>query len=560
MKRIINKITLAILSLFLFVSCEKDFLEIVNPNQESTLTFWQNNADLNSGLTTVYHALANDNVLGFTVESYRADIGYPGFNRLQSANVFYNQTFNDGENAIAGKWAGLYAMVFRANQVIDNGERLIGTYTDEETIEEATRIIAQARFLRGYAYFTLYNLFNNGSVIIFDFVPEDESEFFQSLSSREEVSSFYLNDLEYARENLPPSWPENFDRGRVTAGTATAVLGKHYLYEGNYSEKADAQGFSIANVSNRHNKSVAPAGGPGGFRTILPSAWLAIAYANDAVDTVDPRNQVDSLDIGGRPVLDDQGNTIPVIRQFTLRTSASVALVEDFRTPYYQADFAAISAPFNNAEYSYYRKYSNWRTVTSETDFQPDFKSPLNVRLIRLADVYLMLAECLIQGGSNDGGVDDAMVLINRIRRRAGARLIGPNGSGEFSSNDHDDITYNAQSLMEHLMYIERPLELSIEGQAIRFLDLRRWGILRERFNDLSQRDYYRRDFQIINADGMMQTKDFGSRIFEGIDPDTGEAEGVIRDNLRASENYNPAIHDYYPIPISEKTSNPNVN
>jgi len=329
-------------------------------------------------------------------------------------------------------------------------------------------------------------------------------------------------------------------------------------------EKPEFTGFALENVSNRHNKAVAPAGGAGGFRSLVPSAWLAVLYRNEKPDSVDPRNTVDSLDIAGRLVLDEDGNTTPILRPFSLRTSLSVALPDDFYTPYYQADIAAQKGSFNNLEYAYFRKYSNWRTVTTEQDFQPDFKSPLNVRLIRLADVYLMLAECEIAGGTNEGGVEAATELINIIRRRSGVQLIGLNGTGSFPANDHDNINYTASTLMEHLMYVERPLELAIEGQASRFLDLRRWGVIEDRFQELASRNYFVENVSFIDALGRDQIK-FGALLSEGIpiDPGTGlpgDPDPRIKDNVRASENYIPSLHAYYPIPILERTSNPNVN
>jgi len=595
-KHILNKFAIALIGVFMLTSCEEDFLEKVNPNQQSTTTFWRNNADLNSGLTTVYHALANDNLLALTNENNRSDLAYPGFNRLQSSNAFYNQTFTDGNGGIAAKWSALYAIVFRANQVIENAERLTSTYVSTEDIAEATQIIAQARLLRGWAYFTLHWMYNNGSVILFDFVPQNEEDFYQPLSDAATIRSFFLADLEYARENLPASWEEDANLGRVTAGTATTILGKNYLYENDYAtaatffqdvienpdygyslvnniednfseagefnsesileigysviEKPETSGFSNANVSNRHNKAVAPAGG-GGFRTIVPSAWLAVLYRNEKMDTTDDRNYVDSIA--------SNGDVTRILRDFSLRTSVSVALPDDLDTPYYGGLTTPQVGNFNNLEYAYFRKYSNWRTVRRENDFQPDFKSPLNVRLIRLADVYLMYAECLIAGGTDESGVAEALTYINRIRRRSGVELLGLNGTGLFPPNDHDNINYNASTLMEHLMYIERPLELAMEGQATRFLDLRRWGITTQRFQDITSRDYYLQSSMFIREDGTMGTK-FDAIINEGsVNPDTGEPDTRVKDHRLASQNYTPSIHDYYPVPNAEVLSNSNL-
>ena len=116
--------------------------------------------------------------------------------------------------------------------------------------------------------------------------------------------------------------------------------------------------------------------------------------------------------------------------------------------------------------------------------------SGINYRLIRLADIYLMYAECLIKGGASDGNVQSAINAINKVRHRAGVVLIGKSEQGEFKRYTYDEKEYAASDVMNHLMYVERPLELCMEGHAIRVIDLRRWNITKERFDQLASDEY----------------------------------------------------------------------
>ncbi|WP_077400231.1 RagB/SusD family nutrient uptake outer membrane protein [Cellulophaga omnivescoria] len=597
-KLIVKKIAVALLLIISSTACSDDYLEETNPNELSTGSFWKNNVDLNGGLTAVYNAFKNTSVFNIVSDNHRADMSWPGFGRPNTQNSFYLQTFNDSENDIRNKWSALYTVIFRANQVIANGERLIETYDDQDNIDFATLIIAQAKFFRGIAYTYLYNMFNQGSVPIFDFVPEAESDFYQPLSTAEEVKAFYLADLEFAYENLPPVWDGNANVGRVTAAAAAAELGRSYLYEedyttaavyfndiitngeygrslvdninDNFSEagefnsesilevsysinfKSELNPYDSQNVSNVLSRIFAPAN-LGGFRASLPSAWLQMAYKSEELDMNDPRNFVPCEDgtEGCDPV------TLMRPRSYSLRASYSVALVDDKDTPYYGGLSTADATIFNNKETAYFRKYTNWATVTSENDIVPNTRSGLNIRLVRLADIYLMLAECLIKGGTDDGGVEQAMALINEVRHRSALKLIGPDGSGAYPSADHDNITYDANSLMEHLMYVERPLELAEEGHAVRFIDLRRWGILKDRFQDLSQKRYWADNYPFIDKEGKSVTR-WGSVLKEGESP---IANGfMFIDYAQAAVNYNESIHGYYPIPNSEVTANPNLN
>ncbi|WP_245764330.1 RagB/SusD family nutrient uptake outer membrane protein [Salegentibacter agarivorans] len=574
------------------MSCQEEFLEEVNPNEISTASFWKNNADLESGLNAVYNGLANTNLTNLRAGYNRSDLTWPGFGRPNTDDPFYTHSFNDATPDLNRKWEALYVGIFRANQVIENGQRLIDSYSDEEQMAAANVMVAQARFLRGLFYFYLYTTYNDGSVPLIDFVPKSEEEFFQPLTPAEEIRSFYLADLEFAYENLPPTWTENINTGKVDAAAAAAVLGKSYLYEENYEQanvyfedvltngdyglslvsniglnfslagefnsesileisynadfKPELSPYAPQQVSNNYGRLFAPTP-HGGFRAVLPSAWINIAYKNDPIDTSDPRNyiEVTSTDANGNEVVSTE------LRKYSLRTSASIALIDDLSTDYYnEPPYAAV---FNNNEPGYWKKHTNWRTVSTEVELGPN-NSGINFRLIRLADVYLMSAECLIKGGTDNSGVDAAMELINEVRHRSALQLIGMKGTGQYPEADHDGESYDAQKLMDHLMFVERPLELAMEGHEIRFLDLRRWGIVKERFEDLATRAYYGTNYPYIDDEGL-QKNAWGSVLLVGEHP---EGLFTYRDYQQAAQNYIPSEHAYYPIPNSETIANPN--
>jgi hypothetical protein len=280
-------------------------------------------------------------------------------------------------------------------------------------------------------------------------------------------------------------------------------------------------------------------------------------YKKEQPDTSDPTNYVKAMGLDGEILQNADGEDSVRLRLYSKRTNWSVALVDDMDMPYYKGTYTARGANFNNGETSYWRKYTNWDIVDNERDFEPAQRSPINMRLIRLADVYLMYAESLIAGGTNDAGVDEALIWINKVRRRSALVLLGQNGTGEFPANDHDGITYNARSLMDHLMYVERPLELSAEGHAIRTLDLRRWGITKQRFESLAVGLYNNDSFKFIKEDGSNGTR-WGSVLVEVATENEAHARYVNRS--MPANNYIESEHAYWPIPNGEITSNPNLN
>ncbi len=89
------------------------------------------------------------------------------------------------------------------------------------------------------------------------------------------------------------------------------------------------------------------------------------------------------------------------------------------------------------------------------------WEGPMNVRLIRLADVMLLTAEAAFKTGNNA----IALALVNKVRERA--RMCGTTSEpAALSAVSYEDIIH------------ERRLELALEPH--RFFDLVRWGLADE--------------------------------------------------------------------------------
>jgi starch-binding outer membrane protein, SusD/RagB family len=104
----------------------------------------------------------------------------------------------------------------------------------------------------------------------------------------------------------------------------------------------------------------------------------------------------------------------------------------------------------------------------------PWHSAPLNIKLIRYADVYLMAAEAAVMLGNNG----KALEYINKVRTRA--RLCGPEGNTVPA-----DLT-GAVSLNDIIH--ERRVELFLEGH--RYFDLVRWNLATEKLNHDTEDGY----------------------------------------------------------------------
>lgn len=563
-----------LLTTVIVCGCQEDeFLQETNPNSITTDTFWENEGQFQSALTTVYSALQFQSVSGgeLVYEMILGDIG--GTETWYRPTAFRNLTFNDGIYHVTDKWDELYVGIFRANQVIQNLE------TADASLFSANRkleIEAEARFLRAWFYWQLAHTYNGA--VLHTKVIENDEDFHKPFSSIEDITEAVIKpDLAFAKENLPESWDDN-NKGRATWGAATSLLGKVFLYAedwdlaaSNFKEVIDSEVYNLTadimdnftDVNELNSESIFETiysaelnqgiGGDavddnffesgaeastmarefgqlnfGAFNTLLPSYILHEMFVFDEVDTENPIN----------------GTNLQ-----SKRMSATICPFNGETDFYLQPIGSAGGWAFGQS--AYIKKYTNWYHLPSEDVLG---RSGINFRHIRLADVYLMYAEAVLEA---NGDVATAIEYIDKIRSRAGVitlqNYINDNGGKmpamHKSRQIHGNWDYNdptVQSVMTHLRRVERPLELCFEGH--RWKDLVRWGIVKEVFEELRSDEQWRETFKAILSIN-----------------DGGVAPIFIIDRIRpdyflAVQNYVSEQHDYFPIPTQERQINNMIN
>lgn len=582
MKYII-KIVASLCLIVTLSSCE-GYLEEVNPNGVSTDTYWANLDEVESTLSGVYNGMLNTFLHNIGPNSLRGDVAFP-FRRVNTVGrgvPFYQQTFTNNTVEVEKQWEALYQVIFRANQVIKALENL----AEVEDQERWEVLMGQARFFRGLAHFYLHNDFNKGSIIIRDKVPVTNADFNKALSTSSEVIAFFRADLLYAYQTLPAKYEDITDLGRATRGAAATILGTSHLYEKEYTEamtyfndiidnpdygyelvedmsliftnagefnaesileisysidhQAEDTQWDEESFNTRNARFTAPNNKGGGSNNqYLPAAWLTYAYGNEALDTQDPRNQIDTM--GGTR-----------LRNVSLRASSMIALVQDIDTEFYLEPSVPEACTFPSLSFSFFKHFSNHDIVNHEKEIgATPWKSGKNHVVNRLAEVYLMLAECQIQTGDIPG----ALASMNAIRTRWGLQLLGPN---DGSAHDFDEVNYTTETLMDHLMYVEKPLELSIEGHSMRAIDMRRWGITESRFNELSTMEFYVEDFTYTTGAGSSAVRK-KALVMAGTSPDP-DKNPMILEFQESPLNYFEELHAWFPIPLSEVQNNSSVN
>lgn len=467
---------LAVSLLFAMTNCvmEDDLLQ-VDPNVGTTGSFWKTDEDALKGINASYGSLLTDGTY-MRSTPLLLDLKGDDCHSFSPWGSMYNVgRFNSNvtDAAIYG-WAfeTYYQGIYRANQVLQNVPEI-----DFEDDALKNRILGQAYFLRGLFLFHSVNMFKNVPLPI-------TTDIYHEQKSQEEGWAQVKEDLTKAAELLPVTYKgiSGLDAeqvGRATKGAALAYLGKAQLFTkdfanakitfkkvidlsvyslvGNYRDN-----FTAANENNSESvfevQFSRDAGGVDlGWGGAPASGWgktsaRAITYAPRGFGWTDV-NPSRTLynDYQLEKTID--GNVDPRLDATILynKPGGMTLYGQNFATYY-----AANASDLNNL---FCRKYQN-----SDGDYANEFdwRSGINERIMRYADVLLMYAECL----NETGGTNEAYDYIQLVRNRVGLpnlRTSKPNLS---------------QTQMREQIAHERFLEFPLEGH--RFDDIRRWGWLQD--------------------------------------------------------------------------------
>lgn len=463
MKKNIKNLLVLSLTFLMFPSCSTDFIETAPTGLDVIQNYYKDENEAFAGVVAVYD-LMRKNSGGFenmiTMFNAGSDDHYAGGgNSSDGAGIqsFSNYTIN--QNTIPDSFfKDYYRGIYRANLLL---VRLPGVPMDA-TLK--ARFAAEARVLRAYYYFNLVRMFKNVPLIL---TPLSADQFYSVTQATPEAVYAQIElDLTESIANLPMTVNVASDGGRLTQGSARAILGKVYLYEGKNpqaaSEFAQVNGtpgttsqygyklqdnFSdLWNFSNRFNsESVLEVA-----HSAQGSSWGTWGGNQDEGNSV---NQM----IGPRSYLklDNSAPDLPSGWSFNVFT-------EDFFTfmqgdPRMDATLLNLKALKQAGHADYIGAYQDTgyflnKFMPKQSDVYSgpgdavlNFKQ--NTYAIRLADTYLMEAEALGGTGSR------AQALLDAVRSRVGLA----------------QVAVSLPAIKD-----ERRRELAGEGH--RWFDLVRWG------------------------------------------------------------------------------------
>ncbi|SJN23620.1 RagB/SusD family nutrient uptake outer membrane protein [Sphingobacterium sp. JB170] len=424
-------------------------------------------------------------------------------------------TISTNDN-LSTMWQVYFEGVLRCNNTLKllNADQ---TGAQEVSADRAIEIQAESRMLRAHYYFYLWRVFRNVPLITEEMTTEEA----QTIPNDQDILPFVEEDLKFAIENLPET-KINEEYGRMDKATAQAYLGKLYLYQQKFPEalvlfKQVMAGKDLVAMPFWNNFDVTQENGPevvmaskhaindnGSSDNANVGDMLSGLYGSSPVGccgfyqpSIDLVNAY-RVDANGLPFLNGEYREDPYTSDLGKADNSyelDVQLKFDPRLDYTVGrrgvsylDYGIMPGNGWIRDANYAGPFVGIKTMVPQSQFANEtapgekYVTGLDVNIIRLADVWLMAAECEVEAGNLSG----AMELVNDVRKRA-ANLAPKKTADGANAADYTVEPYasfpNAEYAKDAVRF-ERRLELALEGH--RFFDLVRWGIAKETIESYS--------------------------------------------------------------------------
>ncbi|MEN2402511.1 RagB/SusD family nutrient uptake outer membrane protein [Flavobacterium sp. MC2016-06] len=464
-KKIFYSVLLIALPL-VWTSCS-DLLDVEPDDLITKENFYKTEADFQAATGPLYNKVWFD----FNDKFYYG-LGDGRADNLYAPYSDYVYPFTDlSETGLTGPlvsaWGSLYNVVQQSNNVI------IGITESEVSATVKNKYIAEARFMRGTAYWYLASLW--GDVIISTDPRELVKNPIVNKNPVKDVYEFAIRDLEYAAKYLPESAGQ---AGRLTKYSAFGMLSRVYLSYSGLSENPNSgtRSQEYLDLSKKAAEKVINSG----VYSLMPNyADLFMVDNNNNPESMFALQWVPNGDYGvnntqqayfalGSDITGDDA-------AWGYWTRASYDVLKEYESKDLRRKATWMA---DDDHYAEINKANGGYTVDHTADFLNVKKgvvgstkdnakitrmnSALNTYMLRLGEVYLNYAEAAL--GNNASTADAAALAgVNKLRVRAG---LDPKTSLTYADIIH-----------------ERRTELCMEGQY---------------WYDLVRRSYYKQQ-EVVN-------------------------------------------------------------
>ena len=447
----INKISIIVLGLAALTatSCSDKAFDKYPTDSMQMETYVKNDSEALTVLYDAYYYLRSISSSIITINSVGTDEAYNGKRNNSTDAIALNECTWDATFGISsGVWSNSYYMINRCNIV-----------TDHEADLQNASLVAEAKFLRAYAYFNLVRLFGACPLTV-EVIGNYKDLYNYPRESVEKIYTQIESDLTAAIAGLPETRTAAAEQGRATKIAAWTLLGEVQMTRGNYSgAKSTLENVinyananptklgleehvaDIYNSANPNGKEIIFAAQFNNGATVVTNGFMSSCYINGGVPGTQPvyiypDGTKFTITIGGggggllmtwelwnklRENADDERLT-KLVYSGTYDTQAvdmASAEVTVFTNPATGGTHANIPNTLK------YFDFANQGLTTC--------RSSCDNIIYRYGGVLLMYAECLNETSG------DAVKYINMVRTRAGAPEISVSGKDNVKQALEDE-------------------------------------------------------------------------------------------------------------------------
>jgi len=482
------------------VSCTKTALDKAPLDKYSDENVWKDVSLTNLFINSIYanmHTIyddAGDWLMGCITDEAEAGRTFVASQQINTgeysaADNIYSEYYTDG-----------FANIRKCNLLLQNLPKV------PASDDVKKRMRGEAFFHRAFASIDIYMRFGRFPIVDKVLTLNDESTI--PRGKDEDCVKFMLSDLDSAINLLPQSYTSATDKGRATKGAAYAIKSRLLLNLERYQEASDAAeevmklGYSLFpnyqtlfNPENDNNSEIifdkqfgSEQSGQVHDLDLYENSSYFTGFSSGITcptqNLVDAFEMTDGLPWNESPLYNPQKpyeNKDPRFYATVMYDGAEWMgkTIDMKKGSLFNKSSGSGSAPTNY----FMRKFLNPK-YDFQTGNNPNYQ---NAPIIRLAEIYLIYAECQFQLGH----ADVALTYVNKIRERVNMPDIMP-------------AKFTFQSIMH-----EREVELALEGQ--RWFDIKRW----KKGSELIGTDIYGMD--ITDAAGVRSYKRFlvETRVFD---------------------------------------------
>jgi hypothetical protein len=424
--KIYNKILILFMIGFV-LSCSESFLELTPQQSVSDLEALENLEDLNSSITGVYDEISGSNYYGRYMLMI-PDVMADDVKQNSQANrivPYAEHIVEKSDPDAASLWTGMYRAINATNNIINSDVAVAAT-----AVADKDHIIGEAYALRAQIYFDMVRMFAQhytytsdashlGVPLILNFDPINKPE-------RNTVKAVYdqiISDMTMAI-SLMKSNSRSGNSNTLSSASTKALLSRVYLYKEDWP---NAETLATEVLGS-------------GFSLVPNNNYFSLWTTDNSSESIFEISMTEADNVGGNGIAglysrNGYGDYLPSNDVVSLYDPADTRL-STFKE---DSSLAGEFAPFRVDKY-------------------PDFNGFDNVKVIRLAEIYLIRAEARAEIGTN---IQGAQQDLDMVHQRA------------LPSAPNTSVTGEA---LKEAIFLERRLELCFEGQRL-------WDLMRNKMD-----------------------------------------------------------------------------